>query len=125
MKLIGVYNANGGLIGELSYVLGKLLGTRSCSLCSLSHDLIREKQHFKNWRQSLPIDFDLLHLNELDEGVLRTVDGRVPCVIWVEGEKIGDILTDEALRQMSGDEALLMSAVDEWLSTRQFEDSSS
>ena len=125
MKLIGVYNANGGLIGELSYVLGKLLGTRSCSLCSLSHDLIREKQHFKSWRQSLPIDFDLLHLNELDERVLKTVDGRVPCVVWVEGEQMGEILTDEDLRQMNGNEALLMSAVDEWLSPRQFEDSPS
>ena len=125
MKLIGVYNANGGLIGELSYVLGKLLGTRSCSLCSLSHDLIREKQRFKSWRQSLPLDFELLHLNELDERVFRTVDGRVPCVIWVEGEEIGEILTDDVLRQMNGDEALLMSVVDEWLSTRQFEDSPS
>ena len=125
MKLIGVYNANGGLIGEVSYVLGKLLGTRSCSLCSLSHDLIREKQRFKSWRQSLPLDFELLHLNELDERVFRTVDGRVPCVIWVEGEEIGEILTDDVLRQMNGDEALLMSVVDEWLSTRQFEDSPS
>ena len=55
--------------------------------------------------------------------VLKTVDGRVPCVVWVEGEQMGDILTDEDLRQMNGDEALLMSAVDKWLSTRHFEDS--
>ena len=70
MKLIGVYNANGGLIGETSYVPGKLLGTREeITPCSLSHDFIREKQHFKSWRESLPIDFELLHLNELDERI--------------------------------------------------------
>ena len=124
MKLIGVYNANGGLLGELSYVLGKFLGTRSCSLCALSHDLIREKSHFRDWRQNLPVPFELLHLNEVNEVVFRAIDGRAPCVIWIEGATIRDVLTDQELCRMGGDEALLMSAVEEWLSTNQFEDSS-
>ena len=36
-RLVGVYNANGGIVGELSYVLGKVKGSAHCALCDISH----------------------------------------------------------------------------------------
>ena len=120
LTLIGIYNANGGLIGELSYLFGKILGTWNCSLCALSHELIREKSHFRDWRHNLPVPFELLHLNEVDEVISRMINGRAPCVIWIENSEIIYVLTDEELCQMDGDEALLMSAVNEWLSARSY-----
>ena len=35
--LVAVYHADGGVRGELSYVLGRLLGTAHCALCDITH----------------------------------------------------------------------------------------
>ena len=48
--LIGVYKADGGVAGELSYFFGHLIGTRSCSLCDISHSLVSKKSSFKEER---------------------------------------------------------------------------
>lgn len=45
MKLIGVYDANGGITGEIAYGLGLLLG-QSCALCKVTHTLLGGKQSF-------------------------------------------------------------------------------
>ena len=36
-ELVGVYDADGGLPGELAYLWGKLRGTRHCGLCDITH----------------------------------------------------------------------------------------
>ena len=36
-RIVAVYNANGGIIGELSYVIKKVLGKTHCALCDISH----------------------------------------------------------------------------------------
>ena len=47
-KIVGIYNADGGLLGELTYVVKKITGQTKCDLCSLTHDSISEK---KQWQQ--------------------------------------------------------------------------
>lgn len=46
-QIVGVYNADGGIIGELTYVFQKLLGNKKCSLCSLTHESVFEKSEWK------------------------------------------------------------------------------
>ncbi|MFY7862321.1 MAG: hypothetical protein ACOVN6_00130 [Rhodoluna sp.] len=41
--LIGIYKADGGIVGELSYFFGHLIGLRSCSLCEISKSPIINK----------------------------------------------------------------------------------
>ena len=36
-KAYGVYHADGGIIGELAYVWGKIRGTAHCALCDITH----------------------------------------------------------------------------------------
>ena len=36
-ELVGVYHADGGLLGELRYAYGKVRGTAHCSLCDITH----------------------------------------------------------------------------------------
>jgi hypothetical protein len=36
-RLVGVYNANGTVGGELAYFLGARLGRAHCSLCDITH----------------------------------------------------------------------------------------
>ena len=35
--VFGIYNADGTFFGELGYVIAKLGGKRSCSLCDVTH----------------------------------------------------------------------------------------
>lgn len=83
--LIGVYKADGGLIGELSYFLGHLIGVRQCSLCDITHSPFKKKGEFKRLESSLSrefdLDFRLVHMNERTDKELSASAGREPCVL--------------------------------------------
>lgn len=83
--LIGVYKADGGFIGEVSYFLGHLIGARECSLCDITHSPIKKKTEFKAFEKRLLADFDiavrLVHMNERTDSELKASEGREPCVL--------------------------------------------
>ena len=65
-RLIGIYHADGGILGELRYVAGKLLGTAHCALCDITHAGVRRKHSWDAMAASLGVGITLRHLNELD-----------------------------------------------------------
>ena len=83
--LIGVYKADGGLLGEISYFFGHLVGIRSCSLCDITHSPVKKKNAFKAFEKRLAdkhgIKIKLVHLNERTEAELAASQGREPCVL--------------------------------------------
>ena len=46
-EFIGVYDADGTIVGEVSYWIGARLGRTHCSLCELTHGLFTVK---REWR---------------------------------------------------------------------------
>ena len=84
-SLIGVYKADGGLVGEVSYFLGHLVGVKECSLCDITHSPIMKKKAFKEFEARLRaergIDMRLVHMNERTEAELAASKGREPCVL--------------------------------------------
>lgn len=83
--LIGIYKADGGLAGELSYFIGHLIGVRHCSLCDITHSPIMKKREFKELERRIEaefgIGFRLLHMNERTAEEERASAGREPCVL--------------------------------------------
>jgi hypothetical protein len=83
--LIGIYKADGGIVGELSYFFGHLVGVRSCSLCDISHSPIMKKPSFKALEQHLRAKHGLavrmIHLNERNEREQKASEGREPCIL--------------------------------------------
>lgn len=83
--LIGVYKADGGLVGEMAYFFGHLIGTKECSLCDITHSPFRKKREFKELEAKLKNDFGvafrLVHMNERTEKELQASAGREPCVL--------------------------------------------
>ena len=79
-KLIGVYKANSGIVGEIAYVLGHLVGARECNLCDITHSPIKKKSEFKRFEKRLlaefGITFRLVHMNERTERELSASAGR-------------------------------------------------
>ncbi len=83
--LIGIYKADGGLAGELSYFFGHLIGVCNCSLCDITHSPIMKKREFKELERRIEaefgIGFRLLHMNERTAEEERASAGREPCVL--------------------------------------------
>ncbi|WP_280826302.1 hypothetical protein [Mycobacterium sp. OTB74] len=88
-ELIGVYNGDGGIRGELAYVLGKLRGTTECALCDITHRGIRSNPQWKDVVCELAVPFDLVHRNERTAEVAQLTGDDTPAVVAV---------TDEGLR---------------------------
>ena len=99
-ELVGVYHADGSLVGELRYVWGKIRGTAHCALCDITHGAIREKASFRACREALPIPLRNVHLDERDPDVQAATEGHTPCVVGrtVDGEW-EMVLDREALEQ--------------------------
>ncbi len=105
--LIGVYKADGGIAGELAYFFGHLIGTRSCSLCDISHSPIKKKSAFKALERELlekqSIAVRMIHMNERNERELRASDGREPCILLeYPDESISMFLDAVDLKALSG-----------------------
>ena len=119
--LIGVYNADGGVIGELSYVLGHLIGVRSCSLCDISHSPVKMKSSFKALKRELieqhGIAVKMIHRNERNEREAKASEGREPCVLLEYQDQSISMFFDSAeLKTLAGNvesfEKLILSRLD-------------
>ena len=67
VRYLGVYDADGGIAGELRYVVGHLLGRAECALCDVTHSPVRRKRTWDAFVATLAVPFDLRHRNELTE----------------------------------------------------------
>ena len=81
MKIFGIYQANGGVIGEISYVFRKLVLNENCSLCKVTHGGLIRKSDWKEYLSKLNIHFELLHINEQPSDMASYTKGKTPCII--------------------------------------------
>lgn len=79
-RLIGVYDADGGLRGEIAYIAGKLAG-RHCTLCDITHSPVRRRREWDAYVATLPVPFDVVHRNERTPEVTAATAGREACVV--------------------------------------------
>lgn len=72
-RILGVYDADGGLVGELRYIVGHVLGTAECALCDITHSPLGRRRSWDRMVARLPVPFDLRHRNELSDAELRAL----------------------------------------------------
>ena len=84
-KLIGVYDADATLVGELSYWIGARFGARHCSLCDITYSLFRKKSQWRECQSRLEsdlhVEFETFHRNDQPEDVRTCIDGKYPAVV--------------------------------------------
>lgn len=100
-RIWGVYHADGGLVGELAYVVGKVRGTARCALCDVTHR-IRMKPQWKAFVANLDVPFRLVHLNEQPEPLALKTRGRTPCVVAQTRAGFEILIGPEALDAAEG-----------------------
>ena len=105
-ELIGIYDADGGWQGELSYFVGHLLGRRQCSLCDITNSPLRRKESWDAMTAGLGVPFALLHRDERPPDVASATGDRVPTVLArLESGELLALLTPGELDEIQGDVA--------------------
>ena len=84
MEFVGIYNADGTILGEISYVAKKLAGRGSCALCDITHGWTGRKKTFDQACATAHIEIELLHRNEATAEQLAAA-GALPAVIRHDG----------------------------------------
>ena len=63
-ELVGVYDADGGIVEEAKYVVGHLLGRLECALCDVTHGPVWRKKSFDAFRERLGVPFVVVYRND-------------------------------------------------------------
>lgn len=111
-RLIGVYDADGTLRGELAYWVGARLGRRHCSLCVVTHGTFTEKSEWRRCRTALPVAFDTFHRNDQPDDVRRASGGHAPVVVARTDRETIVLLDDQEISATNGDPEALIAAIE-------------
>ena len=101
-ELIGVYDADSTLLGEISYWVGARLGITHCSLCELTHGLFTKKSEWNQCAESLAIPFRLFHRDDAPHDVLTALNSQFPAVLQRTPNGVSVILTKDELERFDG-----------------------
>jgi hypothetical protein len=100
-RLVGVYDADGTMRGELAYFVGARLGRTHCSLCEITHGLVRQRSAWKQCRAGLPVPFDTYHRDD-QPAVVRAAGGDAPFVVAETERGVVRLLGPEELSGCAG-----------------------
>ena len=81
VRLVGVYDADSTMRGELAYRVGARLGRRHCSLCEITHGSIRQRPEWKACQAGLGVPFDPYHRNDQPDTIRAAAGGQAPVVV--------------------------------------------
>lgn len=111
-RLVGVYDADGTITGELAYFVGARLGRRHCALCDITHGLVRERDDWRRCRASLPVPFETFHRNDQPDAVRALLAGTYPAVVAETDEGWTVLLGPPDLEACSSSPEVLVAALE-------------
>jgi hypothetical protein len=97
-----VYDADGGLRGELAYVVGALRGAH-CGLCDITHGRLRRKRSWDAFVCALSVPVEVVHRNEQPPALAAYTRDRTPCVVAETAAGYEVVLDGAALDHCAGD----------------------
>ena len=118
-RLVGVYDADGSVLGELKYFVGARLGRADCSLCDVTHGLVRERPEWRAARDRLRAPFVTFHRDDQPPSVRAATAGDLPVVLaeTTSGALVRLAGPDE-LHTCAGSPAALSELVESRVATR-------
>jgi hypothetical protein len=116
VRLVGVYDADHTIRGELSYWVGARLGRAHCALCDITHGPLRRRAEWKAYTADLDVGFETFHRDDQPDAVRTASGDRVPVVVAELATGAITVLLDpDALDVCSGSVERLGEAIDEAL----------
>lgn len=113
VRLVGVYDADSTLRGEVSYWVGARLGRRHCSLCEITHGSVRERPGWKACRAGLPVPFATYHRNDQPNAIRAAANGIAPAIVVETDTTTVLLLTPADLDACSGSIDQLVNAIEQ------------
>ena len=103
VRFVGVYDADGTVTGELSYLFRRTFAGAHCALCDITHGRVRERSQWREAREMLPVPFDAYHRNDQPAAVRVAAGDRAPIVVaeFTDG-RMELVLDEEALQACGG-----------------------
>lgn len=114
-QLIGIYDADATLWGEVSYWVGARLGRRHCSLCDITHGLFTRRRGWTACTEELPVEFVTFHRNDAPDDAKQAAGGRFPCVLERTTTGVHMVLDPPAIEALQGEPQRLLHALLSWL----------
>ena len=112
VRLIGVYDADGSVRGELAYWIGARLGRAHCALCDITHGLVRERPEWRRRRADLAAPFDTYHRDDQPDAVRIATADAAPAVIADTPHGLVALLGPEDLDRCAGSADRLFEEID-------------
>ena len=113
VRLVGIYDADSTLRGELAYWVGARLGRRHCSLCEITHGSVRQRPEWKTCQAGLPVPFDTFHRNDQPDTMRTASGGHAPAVIAETGTGHVMLLASADLDACDGSIDRLVTAIEQ------------
>lgn len=87
LRLLFVYNADGGLFNTLADIGHKLFSpqTYECRLCALTHGIFTERKEWRDFLEDLPVECSFLHRDEFHKRY-PGIDQPLPAVFRLSNE---------------------------------------
>ena len=111
-RLVGVYDADGSLRGEVAYWIRARLGRAHCALCDITHSSVRERSEWKACRTSLPVPFELFHRDDQPPEVRAAAGTEAPYVLAATESDLVLLLDGDALESCGGEIDAFADALD-------------
>ena len=109
-RIVGIYHADGGIIGELKYMTGKFFGSSKCSLCDITHG--KKKNVWKDCERKMRVPIDFLHLNERNSNLEKYTKGLTPCIVGKTSTNYVMLVTKRELNECKGNPETLANLIE-------------
>jgi hypothetical protein len=117
-RLIGVYDADGSLAGELKYWIGAKTGRRHCSLCDITSGGHRKSFEWTSCQALLPVEFTFFHRDDAPVAIREILNGAFPAVLVEFEEGISILLGPRELDECNGSPRQLEDAINSSMEQR-------
>lgn len=99
-RIVGVYDADHTLWGEVAYWVGARLGRAHCALCDVSHGRVRRKREWDELCRTLGVPVETFHRDDQPAGTRAL--GVVPVVAAETDRGFVVLLDPPALERCAG-----------------------
>ena len=107
-EVVGIYNADGTIGGELSYALAKLARRGSCELCDVTHGWNpRGKRSWKAAVEQSELNLTFIHRDEALPEQLAAA-GQLPAVVIANDDGWRVIMTSSEFAEFKSDPGALI-----------------
>ncbi len=99
--IIFVYNADSGALNAAFDIAHKLLSptTYNCLLCQMTHGALKEKQVWKEFRESTSEEFSFLHRDEYERQFEKRL--QYPVILKKAGDDQAVLISHREMKKMS------------------------